>query len=531
MRNRKYQIWLPILFSVVLISGMYIGYKLSRDRIGAKFFKNEQLSPIDEIMGLVNKDYVDPINMDTFQLKSIHKILGNLDPHSVYITPEEVQDFNETISGNYLGLGLDYQMSQDTAIVLNMFPDGPSAKAGLQKGDRLIAVNNSISLVGKNYTTDTLHHIFKSIKDSKIEVTVLRNNQKKAFTIKKALVPKPSVVASYMLNSNTGYIKITHFSETTYPEFMIALDKLKKTGLQQLVLDLRGNGGGIMQQAIDIVDEFLPDDKLVVYTQGSKRGRVDYKCKRDGLFEKGKIALLVDEESASASEIIAGALQDWDRATIIGRRTFGKGLVQEQYNLSNGGALRLTIARYYTPLGRCIQKSYSAGMKAYESELQQRLENGELEHNDTTKNHGKAYKTPSGKIVYDGGGITPDIFVPYDSAEHPKAVIEMYIHGWISEFALNYYEKNKSKIDSYSSASDMNGKSQTTEQDWNELVQFAQKKGIELNSISATAKASLLENLKADIAKVRWYPDGFYIINNAKDPAIQAALNSLNNSK
>ncbi len=531
MRNRKYQIWLPLLFSIVLIAGMFIGYKLSRDRIGAKFFKNEKLSPMDEIMGLINKDYVDPINMDTFQVKSIDKILGSLDPHSTYITPEELQNINEDMAGSYLGLGVDYQMKEDTAIVMNLFPDGPSAKAGLQKGDRIISANNGISLIGKGYTTDSIRLRIKNIKESKIVLTVVRNNQPKTFTISKAVVPKPSVVAAYMITSNTGYIKIARFSETTYPEFMIAMDKLKKTGLQQLILDLRGNGGGILQQAVDVVDEFLPDNKLVVYTQGVKMGRTDYKCKRDGLFEKGKITLLVDEESASASEIVAGALQDWDRATIIGRRTFGKGLVQEQYNLSNGGALRLTVARYYTPLGRCIQKSYGNGMDDYESDLQKRLDSGELEHGDTVKNHGKAYKTPNGKTVYDGGGISPDIFVPYDSTEHPNVAIELHIHGWLNELALIYYEQHRNILDAFTSPLDLNAKYNPGEQEWTEIVRFAQNRILQLSNISPKAKASILDDFKANIARIKWFPEGYYIVHNIKDPAVQAAINALNNSK
>lgn len=530
MRNRKYQIWLPALFSLVLIGGMYIGYKLSRDRLGAKFFKNEHSSPMDEILGLINKDYVDPINMDTFQVKSIGKILGSLDPHSTYITPEEMQNINEDMAGSFQGLGVDYQIKEDTAIVLNLFADGPSAKAGIQKGDRLVAADD-ISLIGKNFTTDSVRLRIRKIKDNNISLTVARNNRLQKFTVTKAIVPKASVVASYMITSNTGYIKIARFSETTYPQFMIALEKLKKTGLQQLILDLRGNGGGVLQQAVDVVDEFLPDDKLVVYTQGAKIGRVDYKCKRDGMFEKGKVALLVDEESASASEIIAGALQDWDRATIIGRRTFGKGLVQEQYNLSNGGALRLTVARYYTPLGRCIQKSYSNGMDDYENDLQKRLDSGELEHGDTIKNHGKAYKTLSGKTVYDGGGISPDIFIPYDSMEHPNVAIELHIHGWLNEFALKYYEDHKNILDAYTSPLDLNAKYQPGEKEWAEIVQFAQTKNLQLSNINPKAKAVIMDDLKSHIARMIWYSDGYYIVHNLKDPAVQAALNTLNNAK
>lgn len=530
MRNRKYQIWLPALFSLVLIGGMYIGYKLSRDRIGAKFFKNEQLSPVDEIMGLVGKDYVDPINMDTFRLNSINKILSNLDPHSVYITPSELQSINEDMTGSYQGIGVDFQMMEDTAIVLNLFPDGPSAKGGVQKGDRILSINNN-SLIGKHYTTDSIRMQIRNAKTGKMDLTVLRNNQKQTLTVKKGVVPKSSIPAAYMINPTTGYIKISRFTETTYPEFMVNMEKLKKAGLQQLILDLRGNGGGIMQQAVDIVDEFLPDDRLVVYTQGTKRDRVNYKCKRDGLFEKGKLAILVDEESASASEIIAGALQDWDRATIIGRRTFGKGLVQEQYNLANGGALRLTVARYYTPLGRSIQKSYSNGTEAYEQDLQNRLNNGELSHADTAKNQGKAYKTPSGKIVYDGGGISPDIFIPYDSVEHPEEILQMHIHGWVNEFALIYYENHKAQFDGYTTANDLNAKYQPNEQDWQQFQQFAKGKNIDLSNINAKARESVLENFKADIARVRWFPEGFYMVNNIKDPAVQAALHALNNSK
>lgn len=531
MRSRKYQIWLPILFSVVLIGGMFIGYKLSKDRIGAKFFKNEQLSPVDEIMGLINSDYVDPINMDTFQINAINKILKGLDPHSVYITPKELQNFNDNMSGSYQGLGIDYQMKNDTAVVVNLFPDGPANKAGIQKGDRLLTLNNSIHLVNPTFTLDSIKTRIRSAKNSKITLAVLRHNQQQTFTIQKAVVPKPSVVASYMVNNHTGYIKIARFTETTYPEFMIALEKLKKAGLQQLILDLRGNGGGVMQQAIDIADEFLPEDKLVVYTQGTKIGRKDYKCKRDGLFEKGKIALLVDEESASASEIITGALQDWDRATIIGRRTFGKGLVQEQYNLSNGGALRLTVARYYTPLGRCIQKPYDKGNDAYERDLQKRLDSGELEHGDTARNMGKAFRTPGGKTVYDGGGITPDIFIPYDSVEYPKPTIEMHIHGWLNEFALVYYEAHKSQFDSLSDALELNSKYQPGETEWNALVLFAQTKNIQLSNINPTAKAALLSDFKAGIARLRWFPQGYYIIHNLTDRAVQTAITTLDKAK
>lgn len=517
------------MFSVVLIGGMYIGYKLSRDRSGIKFFQNEQRSPVEEIMGLVDNNYVDPVNMDSFQVNSIQKILGSLDPHSIYITPAELQNINEDMAGNYQGIGVDYQMKEDTAVVLNLFPNGPSEKAGIQKGDRILSVNN-ISLIGKNFTKDSIRARIRSVKESKITLNVLRNNQPKTFAVQKAIVPRPSVPAAYMINPSTGYIKITRFTETTYPEFMIALEKLKKEGLQQLVLDLRGNGGGVMQQAIDIVDEFLPDDKLVVYTQGIKTGRKDYKCKRDGLFEKGKVALLVDEESASASEIIAGALQDWDRATIIGRRTFGKGLVQEQYNLSNGGALRLTIARYYTPLGRSIQKPYNNGADAYNQDLQKRLDSGELEHGDTL-NHGKAFRTASGKTVYDGGGITPDIFVAYDSTEHPKDAIELHIRGWVNEFALNYYEQHKTLLNSYATPLDLNAKFQPSEQDWSSLIAFAQTKKLSVANINPKAKAALLEDFKSNLAKVRWNPEAFYIVNNTKDPAVQIATQALNNSK
>ncbi|MFT4202673.1 MAG: S41 family peptidase [Chitinophagaceae bacterium] len=527
MRNRKYQIWLPLMFSLVLVGGMFIGYKLSRDRIGAKFFRNEHRSPMEEIIGLVNTEYVDPINMDSFQTQSISKILTGLDPHTTYITPAALQGINEDMAGAYQGLGLDYQMKGDTAVVVNLFADGPSAKAGLQKGDRLIAVNDHISLVGNNFTADSVRTHIKNVKDRKMTLTVVRNNHLRTFTVKKAVVPKPSVVAAYMLAPNTGYIKITRFTETTYPEFMIAMEKLKKSGLQQLVLDLRGNGGGVMQQAVDIVDEFLPDDRLVVYTQGSKTGRKDYKCKREGVFEKGKIAVLVDEETASASEIIAGALQDWDRAAMVGRRTFGKGLVQEQYNLSNGGALRLTIARYYTPLGRCIQKAYNNDTDDYARDLQKRLDNGELEHGDTTKNRGKMFITPGGKTVYDGGGITPDVFVGYDPTALTTPVLDLRIHGWLNEYALKCYEDRKSMFDTYKSPLELNAQYQPSEQEWNGLVQLAQSKNIDLANTDSKTKTLLLDDLKACIARVIWYPEGYYVIHNQKDTAVHAALNAL----
>jgi len=327
-----------------------------------------------------------------------------------------------------------------------------------------------------------------------------------------------------MIQPKVGFIRINKFAETTYEEFMFAMENLEKKGMQSLILDLRGNGGGFLNEASDIADEFLDGNKLIVYTQGSKVPRYDYLCKRDGLFEKGKLVVLVDETTASASEILTGALQDWDRATIVGRRTFGKGLVQQQFQLTDGSAVRLTIARSYTPLGRSIQKPYNKGKEAYEEELIDRFHNGEVVVGDTTTPTGKAYKTPAGHLVYGGGGITPDVFVPFDTSAQPKAITELYYKGTLNKFIYRYYIQNKHMFDDFKSPEALQQSFKPGEEIWQQLQGFAAQDSINLSGVSTAAKQDILKRIPAFMARQIWRTEGFYEINNATDSAVQKAL-------
>jgi carboxyl-terminal processing protease len=363
---------------------------------------------------------------------------------------------------------------------------------------------------------------------SKVKLTVLRGNTIQFYQVTRGTIPLPSLDASYMMEPGTGYIKLNKFSETTYTEFMQAMERLQKQGMQKLILDLRDNGGGFISQAVNIADEFLDDNKLIVYTEGTNIKRQDYRASKEGIFEKGKLVVLVDELTASASEILAGALQDWDRATIIGRRTFGKGLVQEQYGLADGSAIRLTVARYYTPSGRSIQRPYDKGKKVYMEELYNRYENGELLTADSIHiSKDKPYKTNGGKTVYGGGGIMPDVFVPIDTSLYTRSVTKLYLDGRFNNFVYKYYISHEPQFDQYRTPSDLATKYQNTSDAWDQLVNFAQKDSINLGRIPDADKRNIQQRIKAYLARLKWRTQGFYEVYNLYDPVIQKAKETL----
>ncbi len=350
MGNKKLQVWLPLIFSIIMIIGMFLGYKLGNQNGGnGSFFSGNKRSSLQEALDLIKMRYVDSVHIDSLQGKAIQEIMSELDPHSVYLPPVDLQEANEDLAGNFEGIGVEFNVFNDTVNFVYVIPNGPSDKAGLLIGDKLLKVNDS-SLTGRVFTTDEIKKYIRGERDSKAVLQILRGNKQQTITVTRGTIPVLSIDAAYMIDKTTGYIKLNKFSNNSYEEFMQAMETLQKQGLQSLIFDLRGNGGGFMNEAVEMADEFLDGDKLIVYMQGVNSKRRDYRCKRPGLFEKGKLTILVDELSASASEVLAGALQDWCRATIIGRRTFGKGLVQEQYPLGDGSAIRLTVARYYTPL-------------------------------------------------------------------------------------------------------------------------------------------------------------------------------------
>ncbi len=528
MQKKKFQVWLPLLFSLVMIMGMVIGYKIRTDMPGTGLFFTEKRRPVQEVLDLIENKYVDKQNPDSLGDAAIEAILAKLDPHSVFLPASQLQSAREDLQGGFSGIGVEYNIFSDTINVINVIKDGPSDKAGIQPGDKLLKVNDSI-IAGVKITPGKIQSLLRGKGGTKAELTIMRGDQKKHFSITRGMIPLHSLDAAYMITDSIGYIRLNKFSETTYREFMDATLKLQKQGMRSMILDLRDNGGGILTQATNIADEFLSDDKLITYTDGGKLPKKEYRCEKEGIFEKGKLAVLANEGSASASEILIGALQDWDRAIVIGRRTFGKGLVQEQYELSDGSGLRLSVTRYYTPLGRNIQKSYKEGIKVYQEDLVTRMHGGELLYFDSIKHtNGKAYKTKSGKVVYSGGGITPDIFVALDTSGFNTEIRKVYLKGTINKFVYGNYLVNKNKFSVYRSPMQFQKNYSIDDTTWNSFKAFAVKDSININKIDKGGKSVLSKQIKILTARQIWRNEGLYEVSNAEDPAIMKALEVLN---
>lgn len=525
MSNNRFRLWLPLIFSLVMILGMFFGYKM-REKMpaGVKFFSTEKKGPVQEVLDLIGNRYVDPIKTDTLADAAIQEMLTHLDPHSIFIPAEDLQQVNEDLAGRFEGIGIEFNIFNDTINVLNVLKGGPSEQAGLQVGDKFLKIGDS-AVVGNKIDGEKVRRLLRGLRGSKVKAIILRGAEKKEYSITRGIIPLFSLDASYMIAPATGYIRLNKFSETTYEEFMEAMQKLKEQGVQKLILDLRGNGGGILQEAVEIADEFLDGNKLIVYTQGDHVSKQEFRARRDGIFEKGKLVVLIDEGSASASEVLTGALQDWDRAEVIGRRSFGKGLVQEQYNLSDGSALRLTIARYYTPLGRSIQKPYDQGLANYNDELMERYHKGGLLNADSNRNDkGKAYHTPDGKLVYGGGGITPDIFVAIDTAGITDRIARLYTKNTIGNFVYNYYIENIDQFKLFTDAASFEKGFDVDNKVWNALTGFAAKDSVILSDLSASDKAFLRQRLKSLFARQIWRNEGFYEVNNVNDAIVKKAL-------
>jgi carboxyl-terminal processing protease len=526
MGNKKLQVWLPLLFSIVMIAGMFFGYRLNGGGKGKGFFKTSKPTSIQEAVDLIRLKYVDPVNLDSLQTGAIQEMMKELDPHSVYFPPVELKAANEDLAGNFEGIGVEFNIFNDTVNVVYVMPEGPSEKAGLQIGDKIIRADDS-SLTAPNISTTKIREHIRGQKGSVATLTILRNGQLKIVKVTRESIPVFSVDAAYMIDDSTGYIKLNKFTETSYEEVMKALEDLQKKGLKNLIFDLRDNGGGYMNEAVDIADEFLDQDKLIVYTEGINSKKREYRCKRPGLFETGKLCVLVNELSASASEVLAGALQDWCRAKIIGRRTFGKGLVQEQYDLSDGSAIRLTVARYYTPAGRSIQRPYDKGKKVYMDEIWERYQNGEAMYADSNKiQKGEAFATTCGDTLYGGGGIMPNVFVPIDTASYPMGIDRLVANGSFNNFVYLYYLRNRNQIDKYASVSDYIKKFDR-DQLWKEFIGYIGKEAIHLDSINGQQKDRLQTRLEASLSKFRWRNNGLYEVLNKEDNVITRALGQM----
>lgn len=525
--NKKIQVWLPLLISIAVVAGMFIGYRLRDTQPGKNFFSFEKPRPLQEVMNLIQNKYVDEVKLSALSDSAIMAVLNKLDPHSIFIPAEELQGVNEDIAGNFFGIGIEFNIFDDTLHVLNVIPDGPSAKAGIVIGDKFLKVNDSL-IAGKKITTDQVRKLLRGDLGSKLAVTVMRKGKPQTFTIERGVIPVSSVDASYIITNGIGYIKLNKFSQVTYREFMQSLEALQKQGLKKLILDLRGNGGGVLDEATAIADEFLDGDKLITYTEGKHIPKREYRCQREGLFEKGELVVLADEGSASASEVLMGALQDWDRATIVGRRSFGKGLVQEQYDLSDGSALRLTVARYYTPIGRSIQRPYSNGEKAYYDEINNRFKDGEVLNADSVRNDTtKIFTTKNGKKVYGGGGITPDIFIPLDTASYNPSLTRILIKGTISDYAYRYYLQNTAQMTKFKNPAEFNSNFTFSEDNWKQFMSTSAKDSILLNNLNAKDKNDLVVRIKSSLARQVWRNEGFYEVMNKEDKAVQKSVELL----
>jgi carboxyl-terminal processing protease len=530
MGSKKLQVWLPALFSLVMVVGMFIGYQLRETSGSSNFLNSSRKTSVQEVMDLIRTKYVDAVKIDSINELAIEDLLTHLDPHSVYIPPTDVKAVNEDLMGNFQGIGVEFQMFDDTVNIVNVLKDGPSDKAGVQIGDKIILVNDTVKLAGVSIKPDAIRKYLRGEDNSKVNITFFRDGQLKKIEITRGNIPVSTIDAAYMIDDSIGFIRINKFGDKTYEEFMQNLEKLQKKGMQQLILDLRGNGGGLMNEAVDIADEFLEGNKLIVYTEGNKAPRYEYKCKRDGLFEKGKLVVLIDETSASASEVLSGALQDWDRATIIGRRTFGKGLVQQQFQLGNGGALRLTVSRYYSPLGRNIQKPYfNKSRKEYNEEIIERYHDGEVVKGDSLKSKGPAFKTPAGRTVYGGGGITPDIFVAADTSFLNKQMAGIYKKNSMSKFVYTYFLENKTYFKAFSSVESLILQFVPSEKEWLRFNDFIKKDSLSLNKVAVEQKNYILKQIQELMVKQLFKTEGYFEAMNKKDNIVQRGLLAFKN--
>ncbi len=524
MVNKKTTIWLPLFISLAIAVGMYIGYYMRDAMPGKKFFSTEKQKPLQEIMSLIQNKYVDEIDMNNLADTAIAAILSKLDPHSKFIPAEKVEAVNEDINGRFFGIGVEFNIFSDTINIINVLQDGPAFKAGMQVGDKLVKVNDSL-VAGVKITAEKIRSLLRGDRDTKVFLAVIRGKQISKIEVTRGMVPLVSLDASYIIENGIGYLRLNRFSGQTYKEFMTAMEKLKKEGLKKLILDLRGNGGGLLDEATAIADEFLSGDKLITYTEGSHFKRKEYRCKttRPGVFEEGDLVVLTDEGSASASEVLCGALQDWDRATIIGRRTFGKGLVQEQFDLSNGSAIRLTIARYYTPVGRSIQRSYRNGEKAYYDEIVTRFKNGQTQTADSIKQDTtKSFKTSKGKKIFGGGGIMPDYFIATDTS-NSASMEKLFDKGTISKFSYEYFLANKTTFSAYKSATEFAKSFTVTSTMLNNFSTTALKDSVKV----AANNEEVAKLIKANIARIMWRGDGYFQSINSNDKGILKALELL----
>lgn len=524
-------IWYPLVISIAIVLGIVIG-----NYISTKKFTLDKDRKINAVLNLIQSEYVDSIDVKDLVEQAIPAIIGNLDPHSYYIPASDIRAENEKLDGSMSGIGVSFFMMNDTANVDQVIPNGPAEKVGMLAGDRIISVNGE-SIVGGTLTAEGIRSKIRGEKGTKVRIGVKRNTSKKTltFTITRDDIPMNTIDVSYMLDDKTGYIKIAQFGKNTYDEFFAALSKLKKDGASRYIVDLRGNPGGYMEMAILMVNEFLEQGELIVYTKGRKE-REDIQVWSDdqGSFHDAQVAVLIDEYSASASEIMAGALQDNDRGLVVGRRSFGKGLVQKQIYLPDSSAIRLTIARYYTPSHRCIQKDYTLGDEDdYSKELYDRYTHGELYSADSIKvDKSKFFRTANGRIVYGGGGIVPDIFVPNDTTgitSYYRAVANL---GLLQQYVYTYVDINRDQLKNVKTVKQLMGMMPSDDALTYDFVCYARDNGVPMRWYYINLSRSLIaRQLRALVIRDVLGSEEFYRYYNRTDNTVNAALKALNDGK
>jgi carboxyl-terminal processing protease len=515
----------PLYYSFVLIAGILIGTLLAdKNLLTIKTGKEDNPNKLVSLIDFIEDNYVDSVDKKKIIDDAIASILKNLDPHSYYLNPEEYAKAKEEMSGSYEGVGVEFLILRDSLMVNRVVPFGPSFRAGIQSGDRIVQVDGK-DISGKSLNNEGVMKMLKGDAGSTVNISVLRKKEYINFNVERGSLPLPSVPSYYKVEDGLGYIKIERFARTTYDEFITAGNALKNQGCNKFILDLRGNGGGLLDQATSIAEEFLEKDRLMVYTAGTHSGRNDYNTQKRGVFADVQVTVLIDEYSASASEIVAGALQDWDRALVVGRRSFGKGLVQSEIELPDKSALRLTTARYYTPTGRCIQKPYGDSSK-YFNETHQRWSSGEL-FNQEKITHVDSLKfyTPSGRVVYGGGGITPDVFIPFDSTSTSFALIDIINFGILRHLSFDYVDQNRTQLSNWKSF-DLYQKNYKTD---DALIEKTLLSAKENNILYTKAEVAKLKSqcalrFKAQIARALFDENAMIRIMNTEDPELIKAV-------
>ncbi|HEY4326047.1 MAG TPA: S41 family peptidase [Mucilaginibacter sp.] len=523
-----------ILRSLILVfTGIGIGVFLSgndfTDRNLGFSFNND--NKVSKVLSLIKQNYVDSVNVDSIEGVTVNNLLQNLDPHSLYLPPQQAESINERLDGGFNGIGLEYLLLRDTLFITQVYPGGPAAIAGLIPGDRVIDVNNK-KFSGSHLTVESVNKAFMGDKGREISLSVSPPGKKgiKIYPLNRGHVDLSSLDAAYMVEPGTGYIKISKFALTTDNDFHTALSKLKQKGMQKLVLDLRDNGGGYLNAATALADEFLKKDRLIVYTQGVHEERKDYFATDAGEFQQGKLALIINEYSASASEILAGALQDLDRAVIVGRRSFGKGLVQQQFPFGDGSAVNLTVARYYTPSGRSIQKSYKYGIENYHDEIAQRMRKGELfseqsNLNDSIFKGSSPYRTIKGRKVFSGGGIMPDVFVSADSSQNTMLIQEL---GNQQLFTAYIIDKLEPILNKFNTADDFEKQYAVSDEELSDFVVYASKTLKEMDSHELLISGPAIKTyIKAFAARFKWGDNAFYEALNNNDVTLKKAVEAV----